>query len=107
MRAFARYQPQPYDGEVHLVLASARPIGAGQDPRLYWAELARGGVRRYDIPARDSGLILKSPHVEKLSEWVREALRIARQKGKRAAQAITALTTQSLVVGLLSVITLF
>jgi hypothetical protein len=64
-------------------------------------------VRRFDIPARDSGLILKSPHVEKLSEWVREALRAARQKGTQAAAALTALTTQSLVVGLLSFITLF
>jgi hypothetical protein len=107
MRAFARYRPQPYDGEIHLVVASARPIGSGQDPRLYWADLARGGVRRFDIPARDSGLILKSPHVEKLSEWVREALRAARQKGTQAAAALTALTTQSLVVGLLSFITLF
>ncbi|HEU4625141.1 MAG TPA: amino acid adenylation domain-containing protein [Steroidobacteraceae bacterium] len=107
IRAFARYQPQPYDGEIHLVLASARPIGSTQDPRLYWADLARGGVRRYDIPARDSGLILKSPHVEKLSDWLREALRVARQKGARAVERIQVVTAQSLVFGLVSFMTLF
>ena len=83
LRAFARYKPRPYDGEVHLVLASARPLRSSDDPRLYWARLARGGYHRHDIPARDSGLILKSPHVEKLTEWVREALRNARQRARR------------------------
>jgi thioesterase domain-containing protein len=106
MRAFARYQPQPYDGEIHLVVASVRPIGSGQDPRLYWADFARGGVRRFDIPARDSGVILKSPHVERLSDWMREALRTARQKGPRAAQAVTSVT-KSLMVGFLSFTSLF
>jgi aspartate racemase len=86
-RAFARYKPKPYDGEVHLVLASARPLRSKEDdPRLIWGALARGGFHRYDIPARDSGLILKSPHVETLTGWVREALQCARQK---AAQGLT------------------
>jgi thioesterase domain-containing protein len=89
-RAFARYRPRPYDGEVHLVLASARPLRSKtDDPRLYWGQLARGGFQRYDIPARDSGLIMKSPHVETLTGWVREALRAARQKaGQGLVRAI-------------------
>jgi amino acid adenylation domain-containing protein len=103
LRAFRRYKPQPYDGEVHLALASARTsVQSPHDPRLYWADLARGGVQRLDIPARDSGLILKSPHVEKLSTWVRTVLDAARQKGTRGVTgALTGETTRALAGALL------
>jgi amino acid adenylation domain-containing protein len=103
-RAFARYRPQPYDGEVHLVLASARPLRSKEDdPRLLWGALARGGFHRYDIPARDSGLILKSPHVETLTGWVREALRTARKKAAQGlARALGSVAHRALAGTMLS-----
>ena len=93
---------------MHLVVASARPLHSAHDPRLYWAGLARGGFHRHDIPARDSGLILKSPHVEKLTEWVREALRTARKKAARGiAQPIATLTQRAFSWTMMSFMLLF
>ncbi|MEP7242733.1 MAG: amino acid adenylation domain-containing protein [Gammaproteobacteria bacterium] len=108
-KAFGRYVPRPYEGEVHLVLASERKIYSKDDPRLYWTRFARGGYQRHDIPARDSGLILKSPHVEKLAAWLSEALRAAQGKGTRRASASKPLqaSIHSLSVAVVSLMMLF
>jgi aspartate racemase len=85
-KAFSLYRPRPYDGALMLVFAATRNVGrVRRDPRLLWGALARGGCTRLDVPARDSGLILKSPHVEVLAEWVAGALRNARRRADGSA----------------------
>jgi aspartate racemase len=79
-KAFSRYRPRPYDGSLMLVLASARKIHTQRDPRLSWCALARSCVK-LDIPALDSGLALKSPHVEVLAQVMAEQLqRVQREQ---------------------------
>jgi hypothetical protein len=87
-KAFSRYEPAPYDGSVLLVLASERKSHKHKrDPRLLWGELARGGyIVRY-VLALDSGLALKSPHVEQLAAWINEGIGDAgRTEGEPAAE---------------------
>jgi thioesterase domain-containing protein len=78
-KAFCAYRPRPYDGSALLVLASARRIHGSQDPRLSWGRLVRSYAKE-EIPALDSGLVLKSPHVESLARIMTQYLRDSRQE---------------------------
>ncbi|MGB9405292.1 MAG: amino acid adenylation domain-containing protein [Candidatus Acidiferrales bacterium] len=79
-RAISRYAPRPYKGRVSLFLASARQVAASRDPRLEWGRLAAGGQAVFRVFARDSGLLLKSPHVEVLAEQLKACLEQARSE---------------------------
>jgi thioesterase domain-containing protein len=94
-KALSRYRPRPYDGSLMLVLASARKIHTQRDPRLSWCTLTRSFVK-IDIPALDSGLALKSPHVEMLAEVMAEHLRHA-QQGREAEGALAPTTSRNVV----------
>jgi amino acid adenylation domain-containing protein len=86
--AFLRYRPRRYDGSLLLVLASARQIRTPRDPRLVWGSLARS-FTKVDVPALDSGLALKSPHVEMLAKAMKEALdKVEIERAQREAGRI-------------------
>ncbi len=78
-RAMSRYVSKSYDGYVTLFLASDRRITAKQDPRLEWGDRASDGYSVFRIPARDSGLLLNSPHVELLAEQLKTCIEQARR----------------------------
>ncbi len=94
-KAFSRYRPRSYDGSLMLVLASARKIHTERDPRLSWCALARSFVK-IDIPALDSGLALKSPHVEVLAEVMAEHLHRA-QQGEHGEQPTVSTDTKNAI----------
>lgn len=79
-RAFLRYRLRPYDGEAFLVIAAARPVAPGTDPRLELGALCAGGFDSVSIPARDSGTLLQSPHVERLAHELRNRLNRAQTR---------------------------
>jgi amino acid adenylation domain-containing protein len=90
LKAFENYRTRPYDRSAMLVLASARRIREARDPRMLWAALVPSYVK-FEIPALDSGLVLKSPHVEVLAQLIREQLQVAhRQYGEPAQEHRTA-----------------
>jgi thioesterase domain-containing protein len=66
-RAAAGYRPTGYDGEVLLVLSNEVPRAPEQDARLSWQKLARGGSTVVRVTGKDSGELLKAPHVANLA----------------------------------------
>ena len=44
IRVLLKYQPQPYDGKVHLFRSPGHQVLCSFDPDYGWGELARGGV---------------------------------------------------------------
>jgi hypothetical protein len=74
-RAISRYEPKPYPGEILLFLAGARELSAGSDPRLAWADLAKGGCSIHKIETKDSGWMLKEPFVATLAERLKSHLK--------------------------------
>ncbi len=74
-RAVSRYQPKPYPGQILFFLAGARELSAGADPRLAWADLAKGGCSIHKIETKDSGWMLKEPFVGILAERLKTHLK--------------------------------
>jgi acyl carrier protein len=64
-RAAACYTMRPYPGSMLNFVASARIMN--QDTRRVWSELAGGGCRTVEIPARRTTDLVASPHVEGIS----------------------------------------
>jgi hypothetical protein len=91
-RALVRYRPRRYDGEIMLVIASERKVRAPRDPRLLWSTLARS-FSRVDIPALDSGLALKNPHVGPLAQAMKESLQKIQPKHSDTTDHVTSRTT--------------
>ncbi len=54
--ALTRYTPQPYQGRVHLFLAS-ESLGAPHDSRLGWCGLATGGAEIHVVPGTHDTII--------------------------------------------------
>jgi len=86
-RAISRYVPKPYDGHLALFLAAARQVGAKHDPRLEWGRRAVDGYAVFRVFAPDSGLLLKSPHVEVLAEQLKACLEQARSESEQPGPA--------------------
>ena len=49
-RAWAAYQPKPYDGKVLFLRSQRQPGGTYPDPLLGWGEKLTGDVTNYEIP---------------------------------------------------------
>jgi amino acid adenylation domain-containing protein len=76
--AFERYEPRPYPGPVVLFRAEGRPLGAKEDRRMAWRELALGGLEVYTMPGDDSGLMLAEPHIRTVAGQLERCLERAR-----------------------------
>ena len=66
-RAAAGYRPTRYDGGVLLVLSNEVPRAPELDARLSWQKLARGECTVVRVSGKDSGELLKAPHVVELA----------------------------------------
>ncbi len=67
-RAAACYTMRPYPGSILNFVASARIME--HDTRRVWSELANGGCRTVEIPARRTTDLVASPHVEGISSHI-------------------------------------
>jgi amino acid adenylation domain-containing protein len=74
-RAYFRYVPARYDGTLFLVLARHREVPSEIDPRLAWSALVTGDCTVHHVFGKDSGDLLKSPRVERIAEYLSEAMR--------------------------------
>jgi len=62
-RAWAAYQPKPYDGKVLFFRSQRQPRGIYPDPLLGWAEKLTGEVAIHEIPGFRQ-TILRDPNIE-------------------------------------------
>jgi acyl transferase domain-containing protein/thioesterase domain-containing protein len=62
-RAWAGYQPKPYDGKVLFFRSQRQPRGIYPDPLLGWAEKLTGEVAIHEVPGVQQ-TILSEPNVE-------------------------------------------
>ena len=69
LKAFSNYTPKPYKGEIQLVIAAEREVNSHEDPRLYWKKLAVQGYQITRIQGKDSGALLRKPHVHQLADF--------------------------------------
>jgi amino acid adenylation domain-containing protein len=68
LHAVAHYETEPYPGGLLNVIAAERPLPPGIiDTRGAWESLARGVSRTISLPAKDSGGLFVSPHVDELA----------------------------------------
>jgi amino acid adenylation domain-containing protein len=81
LRAVHAYAPKEYPGRITLFLAEGRTPASGEDPRLGWNQLARGGTEVYYVPGDDSGLALVRPNVEVLAPIIQACL--SREQAKQ------------------------
>jgi thioesterase domain-containing protein len=72
LRAFARYQPRPYDGRVMLFEAAVRPLFDVRDPGQGWRELSPL-VDVIRLPTTHEGMF-RPPCVDLLAGSLRTAL---------------------------------
>lgn len=67
-QAVARYAMRKYPGRILNVVASKRNVAETvTDTRHAWEELGGKGSQTVQVAARDSGLLLTSPHVGEVS----------------------------------------
>jgi amino acid adenylation domain-containing protein len=72
--ALRHYDPQVYAGRAVLFRAEGRKVGADDDRRLAWQELAAGGLEICTVPGDDSGTMLEEPHVRVVASRLKEYL---------------------------------
>jgi thioesterase domain-containing protein len=73
LRAFAAYNPAPYDGPVTLFQAAVRPLFHSLDPHLGWSRIVRGGVEVRRVPGNHA-LMLRGAACRTLAGEMRDAL---------------------------------
>jgi thioesterase domain-containing protein len=66
--ALSAYEPRPYPGKVHLILAEDRVVKPAFDTRMEWAKLAQGGYSDCWLRGEDSGLLFVEPNVAALAD---------------------------------------
>jgi acyl-CoA synthetase (AMP-forming)/AMP-acid ligase II/thioesterase domain-containing protein len=69
-RAGRAYVPRPFSGRVVLCLTRDRPVGGPRDYRRDWFQLVPQSGAPVYVAGRDSGDMLKLPHVFELAERV-------------------------------------
>ena len=65
--AISRYTLKEYPGRTVHFLAKDRKITSSHDPRNTWERFCLGGYQTFEIPASDSGEILRPPGVQELA----------------------------------------
>jgi len=78
-KAFAKYQPKPYHGDVVLYRAAKQLKGIIEDPFLGWKDLLQGRVRLCEVPGHQQN-ILHQPHVAQLARELIADLQTAQQQ---------------------------
>ena len=73
-RAAAGYLPQPYPGRVGMILTNRLGLPRKQDPRFFWARMARGGADVVQVPGPDSGALLRPAFVSGLAKALNEQM---------------------------------
>jgi thioesterase domain-containing protein len=89
--AASRYIPRPYPGAVALIFAR-EDLPTPDDPRLKWKALALGGATLQHIPAKDSGFLLRAPHVQRFAGAMREQLERTRPPSRPSAPPLPSLS---------------
>ena len=80
-KAFEKYRPKPYDGDVILYRASRQLKGIVEDPYLGWKDLLRGTVRIAEAPGHQQTM-LNPPHVARLGQEFMAALQTAQRQDR-------------------------
>ena len=76
LHAATSYCPQPFDGEVRVLITGDREIDTCADPRLRWIQQLAPNAATATIPGRDTGDALHnyaSVIAEQLQAWLTEA----------------------------------
>ena len=72
-RAWAAYDPKPYDGKVTLLYAARQPLGIHIDPTLGWGGFLTGDFQTIEVPGFRQNM-LDETNVELLSTVLLDAL---------------------------------
>jgi phthiocerol/phenolphthiocerol synthesis type-I polyketide synthase E len=72
-RAWLRYRPKPYDGEVLFLRARKQPLGLIPDPMLGWADLLTGEIHVHEVPGFRQNM-LDEPNVPEVAKIILEHL---------------------------------
>jgi len=72
--AAASYSPEPYSGDIVLVIPDSQSPAADRDPRLTWRNLVAGTSTVIRLPGDDSGALLRPPHAEMLADVLAKRL---------------------------------
>jgi len=80
--AMTRYQPQPYDREVHLFRCPDQSRLRGNDPLLGWRPLSKH-ISTVEIPGKHE-TVLSEPFVQTFSVELRTALAAVEQEKARS-----------------------
>ncbi len=78
LAANRRYRPRPYEGMIHTLITSDRPIGSSIDPRNTWCERMQSKFQPVPIPGRDTGdaLLNQAPaFAAQLRHWIDDVVR--------------------------------
>lgn len=74
LKAYEKYEPQPYGGRVAIIRAAMEREGG--DPALGWRDYINGPLDLYEAPGHQTGLLLE-PRVRTVAPIVEEAIAAA------------------------------
>jgi hypothetical protein len=78
-KAYCKYEPRPYYGEVALFRASKQLKGIIEDTYLGWLEFLRGPLHIVESPGHQQNILLP-PNVACLARQLTERLQTAQQR---------------------------
>jgi aspartate racemase len=67
------YQPQPYDGPIHIFRAADQPRNIVDDPTLGWGKYVRGPIHCEEVPG-DHESVFQLPHAITLAQTLQKRL---------------------------------
>jgi len=77
-RAFEKYVPYPYKGDVLLFRAN-RQLPGVDDPSLGWKELIQGTLEVCEVPGHQQNMLV-NPNLARLAEELKSRLRVAQRR---------------------------
>jgi thioesterase domain-containing protein len=78
-KAFRKYRPQPYGGDVLLIRASKQLPGMAADPYLGWRDVLYGSLDICEASGHQQNMLI-GPNVSRLADELSTRLAFARQK---------------------------
>lgn len=72
-KAYAAYQPQPYQGSVVLFAAQKQPLGIYSDPTLGWGKLIGDNLEVCAVPGHHLGM-LSLPRVQIVAKYLQASI---------------------------------
>jgi amino acid adenylation domain-containing protein len=82
-KAFEKYRPQPYSGNVVLFRASSQLRGIMADSQLGWSDILRGTLNMYEVQGHQQSILIE-PNVGHLAEKLAACLRAAQPQEELA-----------------------